>query len=706
MSTTSPTAVLLTAAAIVGAGVAYWSISTTTSSTSSSTESSTSTFGPLVLEIFRSTGTLEGNDKGEENKHGTNDHNDKNENGEKSRPNDWKKAFVSWLEREEKQKSFSRFRNDVFLSRKKHLADPKWMSETIRTFLRRSRRKIRIPGSKSQRGASLEEKVGSMELLDLISTETENSKLPTNSRILSPRDQEETENETTFCRSFRTLQKATEEMIQRDPDMREAFFNGIAMDDESSSSDEETKLDARRSQSFSSYSSAWSNGSYGINEENSLVEEEEEVERLLTYLRFVHLAKETSSSSTKPSKSYLGQTARSLRHPNKQIISDANGYEHLYFSTMDVSVPTKTQIAKVGYMAVVHRYRRELVIAVHYDESLPSSSTVDDRNQIQGILMNSLILQHQDHTEMSMVSPSSSSFLLVDQAVKSIFEETLERFLYKGTYKGRETKFSPLSLGYSLILCGHSLGAALACRLGDMFKRRNKGSTSKESFQVQVFAFGPPPCLPSRHKDCKCDGDDSDYSYIVSIVNNHDCIPRWTESNLVGLTLSLQWTMDRKQRHFLRYHNRYNHSRPTTNQSTTSNTMRRPPPQIPPFSMSSMEWNSFWKSNQEHYDSKISQLGANASEPKYVVPGKVVLIWNHSQDPTIIGAKVHVSEAKHCHPSSVNNHHLLHQQHKESLNNNGVLGRLWVDEGMFSDHTIDAYRSNLELLLGQVGNTI
>jgi len=691
MTGSSPTTVLLTAAAIVGAGVVYWS----------TTESITSTFGALVLEIFLSKGTLEGKDISKNNKHDTNDDEDTNKNGEKSKPNDWKKAFVSWLDREEKQKSFSRFRNDVFLSRKKHLADPKWMSKTIRKFLRRSRRKREVFGSESRRSASLEEKEGSMELLDFISTET------TDSPITLSKDQEETENETTFCRSFRTLQKATEEMIQKEPDMREAFFNGIVMDDESSHSDEETRLGARRSQSFSSYSSIWSNGSYEINKENSLVEEEEEVERLLTYLRFVDLAKETSSSSYKPSKSYFRQTTRSLRHPREQVILDADGYEHLHFSTMDISVPTKTEVAKLGYMAAVHRYRKELVIAVHYDESLPSSTTVDDRNQIQGILMNSLILQHQDNAEISMVSPSSSSFLLLDQAAKSLFEETLERYLHKDKNQEREKSFSLLSSGYSLVLCGHSLGAALACRLGDMFTKRNKGSTSIESIQVQVYAFGPPPCLPSRHKGCQSDSDcDSNYSYIVSVVNNHDCIPRWTESNLVGLRMSLQWTMDRKQRHFLRYHNRYNQTRSATSQAATSNTMRRPPPRIPPFSVSSMEWNTFWESNQEQYDSKISQGADDASEPNYIVPGKVVLIWNHSQDPTIIGAKVHVPEAKNPHPSSVNNHQLLHQQHKESPNHNGVLGRLWVDEGMFSDHTIDAYRSNLELLLGQVGNTI
>lgn len=688
-TTTSPAVVLLTAAAIAGVGIAYWSA-----------ESSTSTVGTF-LACLRSAGTLRRIENGEQAKKKKNTNDEGNNNRDKKKVDDWKQAFVSWLKREEKL-SFSRPRNYNFRNKKKDLADPKWMSETIRTFLRRSTGKRVMSGNKSL--VPLEEE-GSMKLLESASIETESSQKRTPSPAQPPKDQEETENETAFRLSFQTLQKATEEMIQKEPAIREAFFNGVVVGEEIVHSDEENKLGGRRSLSFSSCSSTWSMGSYEVNEENSLVEEEEEVERLLTYLRFVDLAKESSSSSTlpEPSKSYLSQTAPSLQRQRELIIPDADGYEHLHFETMDISAPNNTQRAKMGYMAALHRDRKELLIAVHYDESLRSSSTIDDRNQIQGILMKSLILQHQDHSETSMVSPPSSTFLLLDKAVKSLFEETLQRYLNSNKGQESEESSSILSSGYSLVLCGHSLGAALVCRLGDMFTRRNK-DTDLNPIHVRVYAFGPPPCLPTGQKgseDMKDGGND--YSYIVSVVNNHDCIPRWTESNLVGLKMSLRWTMDRKQRHFLRYHNRYNQSRSSANPDSESNAMRRQPPRIPPFSVSSMEWNTFWKSSQEQNDTILSQGNDNTAEPKYIVPGKVVLIWNHSQDPNIIGAKVHVSETKLRHPNSSNSYKLVHRQQKES---HGVLGRLWVDEGMFSDHTIDSYRSNLELLLGQVGNTI
>ena len=333
-TTTSPTVGLLIAAAIAGVGIAYWSA-----------ESSSSTVGTF-LACLRSAGTLRRIENGEKaKKNCTND--EGNNNHDKNKADDWKQAFVSWLKREEKL-TFSRYRNHNFRNKKKDLADPKWMSETIRTFLRRSTGRTVVSGNKF----IVPEEEGSIQLLESASIETESSQKRVLSPVPPPKDQEETESETAFRLSFRTLQKATEEMIQKEPAIREAFFNGVVVDEEIVHSDEESKLGGRRSQSFSSCSSTWSMGSYEVDEENSLVEEEEEIERLLTYLRFVDLAKESSSSATlpEPSKSYLSQTAPSLQRKKEHIILDADGYEHLHFETMDISAPNNTQRAKMGYM--------------------------------------------------------------------------------------------------------------------------------------------------------------------------------------------------------------------------------------------------------------------------------------------------------------------------------------------------------------------
>ena len=84
---------------------------------------------------------------------------------------------------------------------------------------------------------------------------------------------------------------------------------------------------------------------------------------------------------------------------------------------------------------------------------------------------------------------------------------------------------------------------------------------------------------------------------------------------------------------------------------------------------------------------------------QYIVPGKIVCIWNNTQDSTIIGTNVY-----HHRPIIRTNVNTNNNPRRNNYNN--VLGRIWIDESMFYDNTLEAYRSNLELLLGQAANTI
>jgi len=708
-ATTSPTVALLTATAVAAAGIAYWS-----------SASNTSAVGALILEILRVTGTIEENESND--KKCINSSND--EEKEKA-DNNLNNAFASWLDKEDKENNnFPRpWNNNGGKNKNKDedLTDTHWMSETIRNALLSTAMaalSAAVYETATARTVLIEDESSASEVSTTSSSaETEMIQETMLSPISQLMDAEkETLCETAFHRSFRSLQKATEAMIRREPDIREDFFNGVFVDEEMNDQREEDKKMERRLRSLSlssasSSSTYWSvsTGSYAGNRDDRLVEEEEEVERLLTYLRFVELAKEEALASSlyRSSKDKTNHTTGHIRRRSGEpLFPIFDGYELLRSATMEIQDATDSRRAKVGYTAAVHRGRKELVIAVHYDGLPLSSSTIDDRNRIKTILMSSLFLQQEEHSATITAASPSSSFLLLDQAVKSLFEEILLRYLHTNT--GEEPSF--LSSGYSLVLCGHSLGAALACKLGDMLTQRNRDTVSK-FFEVRVYAFGPPPCLPSRQGFGQDGGNPAgEYSYITSVVNNHDCVPRWTESNLVGLRMSLRWTMDRKRRHFQKYNNRYNRSRPSTNNPVTvdkTTPVRRRPPRIPAFSMSSKDWNTFWKSNQEpNNNAFLPQQGDIIDEvgPKFIVPGKVVSVWNHSQDPTIIGAKVHLPGTKHRHPSSSNCHaQLLQHQHK---GNRDVLGRLWVVEGMFSDHTIEAYRSNLELLLGQLANTI
>jgi len=703
-STTSPTVALLSAAAVAAAGIAYWS-----------SASNTTAFGILVSGILRVTGKLEERQNSDKKGHNNNStSNEDNNRDDENEGHDLNKAFVSWLDREENEHYFSRPWNNGAKSTDEELTDPHWMSEMIRNAL--------LSTAMLAVSAAVTETVTAPSLLeDASSTLSTSSRADTQTirdTMLSPISQlidseEETLCEKSFRRSFQALQKATEAMIQKEPAIREDFFNGVCVDGENNQREEEKKLGRRRSLSVSSSSSSWTSstmsssvGSYEVHKDDCLVEEEEEVEKLLTYLRFVEMAKEeasVSSSSSIPSKDYYGRTTGYLQRGGERMIPDANGYELLRSATMTIQDATDTQRAKVGHMAAVHRDRKELVIAVHYDGSSLSSSTADDRKRMKNILMSSIFLQQQEHSATSRIPAPSSSFFLLDQAVKSLSEEILLRYLHTNTAEEKKGSLPFLSSGYSLVLCGHSMGAALACRLGDTLTGR-KEDTASEAIEVRVCAFGPPPCLPSQPNFCQDSGDSGgDYRYITSVVNNHDCVPRWTESNLVGLRTSLRWTMDRKKRHFHRYHNFYYQSHSSTDPVTAAKAgvARQLPPQIPPFSVSPRDWSAFWKNHQE-LNLLLPQEDIDDVGFKYIVPGKVVSIWNHSQDPMIIGAKVYLPGTRHRHPSSSD----CHQLSRHHRNNHDVLGRLWVDEGMFSDHTIEAYRSNLELLLGQVANTI
>jgi hypothetical protein len=68
-------------------------------------------------------------------------------------------------------------------------------------------------------------------------------------------------------------------------------------------------------------------------------------------------------------------------------------------------------------------------------------------------------------------------------------------------------------------------------------------------------------------------------------------------------------------------------------------------------------------------------------EGEMCVPGKIVRIWNHTQDVTILG--VNTSDCT-----------------------SNAARQMLLDESMLYDHSLDAYRSNLELLVEQTANSI
>ena len=99
-----------------------------------------------------------------------------------------------------------------------------------------------------------------------------------------------------------------------------------------------------------------------------------------------------------------------------------------------------------------------------------------------------------------------------------------------------------LSDGYTLMLVGHSLGAGAASLLAAVLRSRIP-MLSEDS--IQVYAFAPPPVLDH-------DAAIAAASFVTSIVNNSDIIPRWSVANLSVFLEFLRVVSDKLQERGLR----------------------------------------------------------------------------------------------------------------------------------------------------------
>lgn len=587
------TVAVVTAAATAGAAIAYWA------STSTNTA-----LGTLVLEFFRATGTIR-------NESSTNKESvDPNSNKQKD---EWKEAFVSWIESEENNDRSLQQRGTY--SEGQDLNDPLWMTGVFQNAFRSA-----VPTMPSEEFERCEERV-----------------------VSNPSNYDDAKDfplEEDFRRTFRFLQEAISNMVRREPFVREDFFNGELEKEPTFFWTDEHKDCGGRLRSLSVSSTSTSSSS--TDPYAYLVEDEESVERLLKYLRVVQFAEEEIRRTRRSINSLPGCRKQGKRIP------DLSGYELLGSSMDSVLKAENVESVKIEYFAAINRKRKDLVIAVYHHQG---SSVESDRDRIQNTLAANELLQNDGE---------DTRFKVLDEAVQYISDEIIHRYLEK--IDGKETSPSSLPPGYKLVVCGHSLGAASACRLGAVLRHKLKDLQSLDC-DVQVYAYGPPPFI-STH-------DIEDDSYITSVVNNHDCIPRWTKNNIEAVRNISQWTMHRKALQFRKLFSRSHHPSKFI-------------PRIPSFSLSSKDWDGFWKVNRSE------------AEEKFRIPGRVICIWNHSQDPMIIGAKVHRSSPPQYDQSN----------HCRTDRTHDVLKGLWVNESMFRDHTIDAYQSNLELLLGQVANTI
>ncbi|KAL3945800.1 MAG: hypothetical protein SGBAC_000072 [Bacillariaceae sp.] len=79
--------------------------------------------------------------------------------------------------------------------------------------------------------------------------------------------------------------------------------------------------------------------------------------------------------------------------------------------------------------------------------------------------------------------------------------------------------------GWQVILCGHSLGAGAATIAAFLLRSRYPKLAEKENFQVEVYAFAPPPVVDH-------DSALAAKAFCTSFVHNSDLIPRCSMYNL------------------------------------------------------------------------------------------------------------------------------------------------------------------------------
>jgi hypothetical protein len=206
---------------------------------------------------------------------------------------------------------------------------------------------------------------------------------------------------------------------------------------------------------------------------------------------------------------------------------------------------------------------------------------------------------------------------------------------------------------YEVIICGHSLGAGVSTLLGMFLKKQ------LPNLDLRVYAFATPACC-SRDAALACQ------SYITSVVNNNDCVPRMSLMNLRTMHKLFMLVDQKLDEKGLSPKDFKTAKRYISDLMVIDSDLLLAPEELTSFLETEFQ--------EEDADETFSDI-------QLFVPGKVVSVWNNTKDPSIIGSKVTTGVAK-------------------------AFRQLFVEPNMLSDHACDKYRQNLTHLLEQTANTI
>eukprot|EP00529_Nitzschia_sp_RCC80_P011258 CAMPEP_0113484954 /NCGR_PEP_ID=MMETSP0014_2-20120614/24232_1 /TAXON_ID=2857 /ORGANISM="Nitzschia sp." /LENGTH=628 /DNA_ID=CAMNT_0000378581 /DNA_START=226 /DNA_END=2112 /DNA_ORIENTATION=- /assembly_acc=CAM_ASM_000159 len=308
-----------------------------------------------------------------------------------------------------------------------------------------------------------------------------------------------------------------------------------------------------------------------------------------------------------------------------------------------------------GYFLAVHHGRKEIVISI---------GTRSKSNKFPASVSRTVVEQQQQQPQNQKDGQTSQT------RHRSLYE-TVSRVVADDIGHLIDNFFSPLQ--YDLYIVGHSVSAGVACQLGMLLK------TTRPSTRLQVYAFGPPPCLYDQYQ--------SPRDFITSVVNNNDCIPRINMLNLKHMMTLLERIDSKLKRWTLRSENMRSAKKHRTE-------MEKLGAQV---FLSAKDLNDF-----VHLDTHKDL--EDCSSTVAGIPGRVIFLWNHTQDTSIIGATV-CNSSSHFFPSK-QMPSTLDSTASTKQQKNLVHEKFMVDPTIFYDHTLIAYKSNIELLIEQKANTI
>ena len=288
---------------------------------------------------------------------------------------------------------------------------------------------------------------------------------------------------------------------------------------------------------------------------------------------------------------------------------------------------------RVGHYIAVHHEKKQVVLAIKGTPSI-SDVLMDIIGKAVPHSIQSADKSHRDircHEGMYM-------------AANMMLDDTLHLL---------EHLFLPQK--YQLIICGHSLGAGVSSLLG-MFLREKL-----PKLKLQVYAYATPACL-SYQAALGCD------DYITSVVNNNDCVPRLSLLN-IRLMNKLFILLDQKLQEKGSSPDDFRTAKKYLQDSRKADKYLL----LSPKELTDFMDREIIKSN-EYRDETFQDI-------QLFVPGRVVSIWNHTSDESVVGGRAGHGGMQ-------------------------VLRQIFVESNMVSDHSIISYRKNLEHLLEQAANTI